>query len=116
MKNRAGIINILFVLSLFCVFAVTALLVVILGANVYKGISSNMQDHYGARVSVSYITEKVRQSDETGGVDLREMEEGPALVLIQAVGGYTYETWIYAEAGFLKEATVEAGQEAPVWS
>ena len=111
MKNRSNIIDMLFVLSLFCVFAVTALLVVILGANVYKGISANMEDNYSARVSVSYITEKVRQNDTSDGVEIRETEGGPALVLKQSADGYDYETWIYAQDGHLKEATIEAGQD-----
>ncbi len=110
MKNRSHVINLLFMLSLFCVFAVTALLVVILGADVYKEISANMDANHNARVSVAYITQKVRQSGPDS-VEIRDLGGSDALVLTQGIEGITYETWIYAQDGSLLEATAQAGDE-----
>lgn len=119
MNGKQHITDIIFMLSLFCVFAVLALFVVVLGADVYKGISADMDQNDRARTSVAYLTEKMRQNDVPGGVAVDRMGGGDALVLKKNVGGKRYETWIFAADGSLRELTVaegtqptaEAGQE-----
>lgn len=111
MKKKQHVTDIIFILSLFCAFAVMALFVVVLGANVYKGISADMTANYNARTSVAYLSEKVRQNDVAGGVGVRTLGENNALVLVQDVEGATYETWIYVADGVLREVTVAAGTQ-----
>lgn len=111
MEKKQHVTDIVFILSLFCVFAVMALFVVVLGANVYQGISADMAANYNARTSIAYLGEKVRQNDVAGGVDLREVDGGDALVLVQQVEGREYETWIYVSDGMLREVTVAAGTQ-----
>jgi hypothetical protein len=110
-QQKQHITDIVFVLSLFCVFAILALFVVVLGANVYEGISENMTRNYNARTSVSYITEKIRQNDNRGDIAIERIGGGGALVLTHTQGEDAYETWIYVNDGQLRETTVREGAE-----
>ena len=56
MDRKQHTIDIVFALSLFCVFAVLSLFVVVMGANVYRGISSEMTAGYHMRSSLVYMT------------------------------------------------------------
>lgn len=105
--SKYRFVDLFLMLSLFCVFAATSLLTVILGADIYKGVSGRMEDNYNARIAVGYVTEKVRQSG--GNVDIMSVSGNQALVLRQDYNGISYETWIYVENGRLMEATTTGG-------
>lgn len=113
-QGKQHITDIIFVLSLFCVFAVLALFVVVLGADVYKGISGHMSENYNARTSVTYVTEKIRQNDYQGYVSIDEVGQESALVITQEIEDNVYETWIYVANGELKEIMVNQGDEVRV--
>ncbi len=108
-NGKQHITDIVFVLSLFCVFAVLALFVVVMGANVYKGISVNMSENYNARTSVTYITEKIRQNDSGGSISVKSVGDASALVISQNLEGEVYETWIFVSDGNLNETMVRKG-------
>ena len=102
-------IDIFFALALFCVFTASALLVVVIGANVYKSTVARMQDNYSARTALSYITEKIRQHDMTDAVDTMNFEDGTqALVLRESYDSGSYNTYIYEDAGELMELYINA--------
>lgn len=109
-RNRHAT-DLIFVLSLFCLFTVLSLLVVIQGADVYQGISREMDANYSARGTVAYLTEKVRQNDRENGVAVKEVGGEPALVFSDEVNGEVYETWSYLYSGSLREVTVKQGVE-----
>ena len=108
-KPREHLIDVLFSLALFCVFAVSALAVVIMGADVYAGITENMDRNFTTRTSVAYLSEKIRQNDTSGGVSIGEMDGGTALVLEQSYDGVAYQTWIYLHDGSLMELFIRKG-------
>lgn len=114
MERKRHVTDIVISLSLFCVFAVLALFVVVLGANVYKGISRDMQANTDARSSIIYLTEKVRQTGEPGQVEIGAVGGSPALILYQHEGGQAYATWIFVSEGQLREVTLEKGRQAEV--
>jgi len=111
MDKKQHTIDIIFVLSLFCAFAVLALFVVVLGANVYKGISADMTRNFDARTSVAYLSEKIRQNDVQGGISVENVNGADALVLRREADGKTYETWVYVQDGWLSEVTVAQGTD-----
>ena len=98
-------------LSLFlivAVFALMALLTVVLGAGVYRSVVSRAETNHDARTAVAYITGKLRAS--TGSVSLEQTEVGDdMLVLTEEIGGTDYETRIYAHGGTLYEVFAAAG-------
>ena len=66
--------DILFVLVLFLVFTSSALAVILLGARVYQSTSSRMESNYNVRTALAYVSEKIRQNDESGAVSLCELD------------------------------------------
>ena len=56
-------INTIFVLVLFCVFAVAVLLVLLAGTGAYQDIADRMERQYEERTCLSYLDAKVRHYD-----------------------------------------------------
>lgn len=107
-QERHFVVDILFVLALFAVFTVSALVLVTIGANVYQHTVQDMSRNYDSRTAMAYITEKVRQSDRllTSGqpaVKLGTLENQPALILTDEIDGDEYITYLYLYNGWLKE-------------
>lgn len=106
-------IDLLFTLALFCVFAASALFVVIIGARVYQTTVKQMNDNYTTRTSLSYIAEKIRQNDTAGSVELGMIENTQALILMQNYDGMQLRTYIYQDEGMIKELFIK-GSDTPV--
>lgn len=113
-QERHFIVDILFVLALFGVFAVSALVVVTIGADVYKHTMQDMSRNYTSRTATAYVTEKVRQADrmlENGSpaVRLTELSGQPALALKNEQDGELFCTLLYYHNGYLKELYMRDG-------
>ena len=102
-QEKHFIVDILFVLALFGVFAVSALTLVTIGADVYQHTVTDMSVNYESRTAVSYITEKVRQNDTADNVFLTTLEDVPALCMVSQIEEDTYCTYLYLYDGHLKE-------------
>lgn len=108
-RNQNHIVDFFFTLSLFCLFAASALIVVLIGSGVYKNTTAHMEENFATRTALSYVAEKVRQHDTAGGVTLLEEGDGGVLVLTDTVNDGTYETYIYAYDGCLCELVIKEG-------
>lgn len=109
-KNQGHIVDLFFTLPLFCLFAASALIVVIIGSDVYRKTTANMEENYATRTALSYTAEKIRQHDSAGGIYLTDDDDGNTiLVLSDNAGGETYLTYIYAYDGWLCELVVKEG-------
>ena len=112
-KRNKSIVDFLFILALFGAFAITALFVVLFGAQVYKSTVSNMNTNFEKRTAMSYLTEKIRSHDYTGGADvanlssLRTDGDHSVLKLYQDVGDKRYVTYLFVDEGYLKEFTAD---------
>ena len=111
-KQNTHMTDVLFTLALFCVFAASSLLVVLIGANVYNGTVERMSRNFDTRASVTYVFTKVKQNDMVGAVSLSEIEGVPALALDRDINGAVYRTWIYHHDGYLKEIFTSQDREA----
>jgi len=100
--------DLLYSLALFCVFAACALMVVLMGADVYKKTVSAAEADYNSRTCVSYIATKLRQGDTQGAIAVQQLGGRSALSLDQEVGGTRYRTWLYQDGGQLCEQFVPA--------
>ena len=109
--KQGHMVDILFTLALFCVFAGSALLVVLIGANVYKTTIRDMGENFNTRTSLTYVSTKAAQNDMEGAVFLTDLEGTQALVLEKPIAGDTYQTWIYYHDGSLCEVFVKKGTE-----
>ena len=108
-KEKPHIVDVLFVLALFGVFTLSALVLVILGANIYKQTVSHMTENYDSRMACSYFAEKIRQNDLAQSVELGELYDTEALVFSQEINGDTYATYLYYHNGYLKELFMKKG-------
>ncbi len=116
-KRNKSIVDFLFILALFGAFAITALFVVLFGARIYKTTVSNMNTNYEKRTAMSYITEKIRSHDYTGGADVSDIESGDGedahsvLKLYQVIGDRKYVTYMFVVDGYLKEYTTDESND-----
>lgn len=102
-QKQRHIVDILFVITLFCVFALSALMLVLIGSNVYRKTVANMDDNYNIRTSLAYITEKIHQFDETDAIEIGTLGNTDALILKTNTESQPYYTYIYMNGGYLKE-------------
>ncbi len=104
--------DLLFTLGLFCVFASSAFLLVMIGLRVYRSTAEDLEDTFSTRTAISYVAEKLRRHDVAGAVELTELEGTPALRLTDRVGEALYDTYIYSDGAWLCELTVRRGTDA----
>lgn len=106
MRRKAStrhMIDILFVLSLFCVFAFSSVILILFGADIYKKTVASMNSNYASRTSIAYLTEKVRQSDSYDSIYIDNTSGSERLMMTQEINGLTYATSLYEYNGYLYE-------------
>lgn len=113
-ENGRHMIDLLFVLSLFCVFAVSSVVLILFGADIYNKTVSSMNDNYASRTSVAYITEKIRQSDIYNSVKIDESLGYERLLMTRNINGIEYATSLYEHDGFLYELFARTDIELPI--
>lgn len=107
--KRRHVVDLLFPIALFLVLAASSLFLVILAANVYRKSVSWEEANYRGRTCLSYVTEKIRQSDENGGIEVGSFDGIPCLALYQTFGEKQYVTYLYGYEGQLCELFVQEG-------
>jgi len=107
-KQNGHMVDILFVIALFCVFAISALMLVTIGARVYQSTVENMDVNYTSRTSYAYLTEKFRQNDIYDSISIGEFGDSEALILSQSIDEVTYHTYLYLYDGYLTELFTKA--------
>lgn len=111
-RSQEHMVDSVFTLGLFCAFAATAFLLVMIGVGVYRNIVSQMQDTYSTRTALSYLAEKVRQHDVSGGPELTGIGEETALRFTQETPMGSYATYVYYVDGYLCELTIPETEPA----
>lgn len=117
MKKRTEhrhMIDILFVLSLFCVFAASSVLLILFGVDIYKKTVHQMDTNYTSRTSIAYITEKIRQSDTANSILITTQDDIQVLMLTNNIDGITYATSLYEYDGYLYELFARTDIELPL--
>ena len=104
MKNKT--ISGIPVLAVFALFAGCVLAVLLTGAGLVRSITLRDRSSYDQRTAVQYLTTRVRRGDTAGAV---RAEDPQTLVLLEDIGGITYETRIYCHEGSLREMYCETG-------
>lgn len=109
--KQSHVIDLIFPIALFFVFAASSLAALVLSANVYSTQTADEHDNYISHTSLSYINEKIRQNDANGGISIETLDGHPCLVLQRTIGSTPYVTYIYEYDGMLKELFVHDGVE-----
>ena len=118
-NRRSTKIDGVFVIALFTMFAVTAFMLILIGAKQYQNTANTMDANYETRTISSYLTEKLRQNDTSGTITITEIDGTPALALKTIENDISYVTYIYYYENALREIVVnessvfslETGQE-----
>lgn len=112
MPRQKSPVNGLLVFLIYGMFAVFSLLLVVIGAKVYRDVTVTGEENAQVRAMFSYVSNKVRMNPGgEGNVYLEERDGIPVLVLREISEGTAYETLIYCSDGVLRELYGAAGQE-----
>jgi len=98
-------------LMVFCIFAMLAFAVLMLGAGAYRSIAATSREASDERLSLSYIWTRVKNNDDVGMVYVTVYNGNQALFIEEKVGQQTYHTIIYHHDGWIREVFTEAGNE-----
>lgn len=110
--QKKHMIDLLFPVALFFVFAISALTVILLATNIYQKATESSSLNYTSGTSLSYISEKIRQNDVNGEVELGKFDGCDSLILTQNIDDGLFYTYIYVDNGNLKELFVKDGVDA----
>jgi len=108
---RGQRIDTVFVLIIFCVFAVSVLMVLMLGASTYGHITEMSREDSAERTIISYVWTKVKNSDEAGNVSVGDFHGLPSLFIDEQYDGVRYRTVVYHYSGWVYELFSEEGLE-----
>ncbi|SDI38869.1 protein of unknown function [Pseudobutyrivibrio sp. 49] len=99
-------IDIMFLMILFLIFTFSAVSVLLLAVNSYKAVVVANEENSNTRAATAYIREKVRQHDESGSIEIAEIDGNKAIKMKEAEGYYLY---IYYLDGYLMELETKEG-------
>lgn len=103
------VIDLIFPIALFFVFAVSAFSVLILAADIYGSTTDRLRTNDENRTALSYITEKIRQNDFNGAIGAVSIDDTDCLTLSAVYNGTPCTTYIYVYDGILKELFINNG-------
>ena len=98
-----------FVLLIFCVFATSVFLVLMLGASTYQNMSEISGQGQNERVLLSYIRTKIRNADSGGRIYISSHHGIPALSIGEVLDDRYFVTLIYLYDGWVRELFHEEG-------
>lgn len=107
-SRERHIIDIIFVIALFCMFVLSSIFLISIGANIYSKTMTNMDTNFNSRTAVAYINEKIRQSDDLGAIHIESFDGCDALTISSEINGKLYTTYIYEFDGELRELMVRS--------
>lgn len=105
-SKRKTNIDILFLLTLFAVFMLSALFIVLFGAKIYQKTTNQMELNYEHRTVVYYFTEKIQKNDCIHSVSVENLDNIPVIALSQDTDYGCYITYLYHYDGYLREITL----------
>mgnify|MGYP000930757964 CR=1 FL=1 len=93
----------IFIMLLHLIIVILSVMFISLGKNIYDNINKDRNINYQLRVSLSYIANKIRQSDKKEGTEIKELHGVNAVVINEVYDEENYQTWIYFYDGAIYE-------------
>ena len=109
-KLQAHGITGVFVFLLLGLFALFSTAMVLLGANVYRGIAARADDHNGTRVTSAYLRSMLRAEDGAGVLSVEEAGGLETVTMRHVWDGDSYVTRLYVYDGALREWFAEEAE------
>ena len=107
LSQKRHAIDFLFPVTVFFVFTISALTVILLAARIYQSTADDSQRNYTSGTALSYITEKLHQNDLEDSIFLDELDGTQAVVLRQETEDAFYLTYLYVWDGQLRELYIK---------
>jgi len=108
---RGRSIDTIFVLIVFSIFAFSVLMVLMLGASIYRNINDISREGQYEHTALSYVWTKTKNFDDAGSIHVGDFSGVPALFIDELLGGTEYRTAIYNYDGWLYELFSETALE-----
>lgn len=93
----------IFLMLLYLIIVILSVVIISLGKNIYDNINEDRNINYELKVSLSYIANKIRQSDKENAVEIKKIDNTDSIVISEAYDEEIYETWIYFYDGGIYE-------------
>lgn len=100
MKKKASKITDLLALTVFAVFAVCVLAVLLHGADGYRNLVRQGEENFRVRTAAQYVSTRVRQAES---VTVTEFGGCDAVTIPEEIDGAAYVTRVYCFGGYLRE-------------
>lgn len=94
-------------MMLFGLFTGCVLMVLMMGAQSYQGVSTTVKENYEERTCLQYIATKVNHYSGADAVAVTTFGDGAALALYETIDQCDYVTYIYFYDGQVKELFCE---------
>jgi len=107
--KRGQRIDTIFVLMLFCIFAMSVLMVLMLNGRIYKNMNDLSREGYGEQVCLSYVWSRVKNEDAAGELRIGDFNGNKALCFDEKYGGVSYSTFVYFYDGYIRELFCQSG-------
>jgi len=107
-SNRISI-QFVFIMILFLIIVVLSVMIINLGKEIYVKINADRTNNFETRVSLSYITNKIRQADKENTILVKELNGNSAIVIKETYDGLNYENWIYYNDNNICEIFIDEG-------
>ncbi len=98
----------IFVMLLYLIIVILSVMIISLGKNIYDRINKDRNTNYELRVSLSYIANKIRQSDIDKAVEITKLNGVDAVLINELFDDEKYQTWIYFYDGAIYEMFTDA--------
>ena len=108
-NKKTSKIDTVFVLMVFCAFAMSVFLVLMLSASAYINTADTANYGRNERIALSYVRTKIRAADVAGAVYIGDFGGVTALHLTERFGEREFVTLIYFYDGWVRELFHEAG-------
>jgi len=102
-RLRGRSIDTIFVLIVFSIFAFSVLMVLMLGASIYKNINDISREDENERTVLSYVRTKAKNFDVAGSISVDDFHGVSALCIYENIEGTDFRTVIYGYDGWLYE-------------
>jgi len=110
-KGRS--IDTIFVLIIFSTFAFSILMVLMLGAGIYRNVNDISREGQYEHTALAYVWTKTKNNDDVDSIHVSEFNGKPALFIIEETHGLEFNTIIYHYDGWIFELFSEVGREFP---
>lgn len=111
MKRLGDLMGIVLIMTLVSLFIISAILTLLLGAQIYNSSVQGLQNNFFSITPTLYIAEKFRQYEYGSLTEISSVNGNTALVFHQKYDDLDYEVWIYEFENTLCELTIKSGSK-----